>query len=346
MITYSSTFNTDICVATKHHRQPTDGEPSLHEISTVEFTLREINDEEKKAAIETLDKSIDAIKALATIGSTAFEVIKRDDIKALWKGRCDFIGGAGTLIQGFLKFLPDMENPVVLRLRNFANEVGTLGRKVSDDFDQMKALITEVNFFVKILSPTIVLSRYMKNCINRPGRNSKENFRRAYTNNPPVKLFYMCLEAFGEGLLEIGSSENRNLLIDRSIEVYDQIIEWKHEYEKENELYWGDAQVYLEDLLENKHFLSNDAKANQLRKQMDNYLTRDSFYIFVLNGDAHWNMDYTYKCEKNSEQVIGYFKKKDTIAFVYRSRSAYEKTKDEFEMIKQEVEQDLQRKFT
>ncbi|CAL2052193.1 unnamed protein product [Caenorhabditis brenneri] len=54
----------------------------------------------------------------------------------------------------------------------------------------MKALITEINFFVRILSPAFKLMRYKRDCFHFPGKDANENFLRAYKKTPPLKLAY------------------------------------------------------------------------------------------------------------------------------------------------------------
>ncbi|CAL2052184.1 unnamed protein product [Caenorhabditis brenneri] len=78
-------------------------------------------------------------------------------------------------------------------MQELADKIELLGEKVSTNFDKMKALITEVNFFVKVLSPTFNLTRFMRDCFRHPGADAKETFLKYYERNPPLNLAFNLL---------------------------------------------------------------------------------------------------------------------------------------------------------
>lgn len=109
--------------------------------------------------------------------------------KVAWKNRLGVAGGVGQLIKQLVSS-PTPENPLINQMQQLAERVEALGKKVSTNFDEMEALITEINFFVKILSPNFVLMRFLRDCIHYPCQDSIDNFLKAYHENPPLKLTF------------------------------------------------------------------------------------------------------------------------------------------------------------
>ncbi|EGT44567.1 hypothetical protein CAEBREN_06483 [Caenorhabditis brenneri] len=170
---------------------PGAGTSVLVKVSQVSVEARQMTPEEAERALENFNKGVDVTKALFEIGSASLEFLKNKETRELWQDRLKFLSGVGDIIQGLLMFIPKAEDPLVARMQELADNVEKLGDKVSQHFGEMKALIAEVNFFVKILSPTFVLARYMRDCLKNPGPNSKENFTKAYKRHPPMKLVYV-----------------------------------------------------------------------------------------------------------------------------------------------------------
>uniref|UniRef100_A0A1I7TVU1 WSN domain-containing protein n=1 Tax=Caenorhabditis tropicalis TaxID=1561998 RepID=A0A1I7TVU1_9PELO len=167
------------------------------EVLQVDVRPRPMTLEEVKEAADYLDKSIDVAKSLIDIGKASLEFLKDEKVKKLWNDRLSVVAGVGDIIKGLTLIIPGPENPMVGQLKDMADRIEELGDKVSNNFDEMKALITEVNFFVNILSPTFVLTRYMRDCFKNVGPEAKENFTKAYKKHPPIKLVYnlmSCLE--------------------------------------------------------------------------------------------------------------------------------------------------------
>ncbi|CAL2047664.1 unnamed protein product [Caenorhabditis brenneri] len=167
-----------------------DGTPKLVEVAQVTIHPRAMGPEEIKDAAEKCSKSIDVIKALLDIGKAGIGFLKKKETQELWTGRLEMVSGVGTILKGVLKFIPGPPNPMVEELQNLADAVEELEKKISNNFDEMKMYISEVNFFVKIMSPTVVLTRYMMDCMKDPGQRALQNFKKAYEKHSPIQLAY------------------------------------------------------------------------------------------------------------------------------------------------------------
>ncbi|EGT41606.1 hypothetical protein CAEBREN_05088 [Caenorhabditis brenneri] len=168
----------------------TNGTPKLLEVAQVTIHPRAMSPEEIKDAAEKCDKSIDVIKALLDIGKAGIGFLKDKKTQELWTGRLEMVSGVGTILKGVLKFIPGPPNPMVEELQNLANAVEELEKKISNNFDEMKMHISEVNFFVKLMCPTVVLTRYMMDCMKDPGQRALQNFKKTYEKHSPIQLAY------------------------------------------------------------------------------------------------------------------------------------------------------------
>uniref|UniRef100_A0A1I7TVT9 Crystaline entomocidal protoxin n=1 Tax=Caenorhabditis tropicalis TaxID=1561998 RepID=A0A1I7TVT9_9PELO len=368
---------------------PMGGVPTMLEVSKLTLNARPMDYKDVKKGADYASKAAALLKSMMGTGKAFIDFFKdrhkdvEDTLKTLdkWKKAFGVVSGLADILKGILMFLPEPENPLVGELQKLVDTVDELERKVSENFNEMKSLITEINFISRILSPCFVLTRYMKNVMKNPGPRTKENFERVYKKHPPMKLLYnlmsyleqtttnplrvamdsekaktkgtfekweniicqimgqfMFLEAFSNGLMAMEDQTSFDLMIDRSMEVFKEMQEWRKEYENnKDESYWKEVKSFFEDYMTNHTHLNNSEKADGLQRIMDNYFTTDSFYIIVLNL-AKWHEDYTYHCSNVDGNLLGSWDKGRCNAYIYRSRTAYKKTEDDFKKLEREVE--------
>uniref|UniRef100_A0A1I7TVT5 Secreted protein n=1 Tax=Caenorhabditis tropicalis TaxID=1561998 RepID=A0A1I7TVT5_9PELO len=156
------------------------------EVSQITIVPVPLSLEDLQKAKEIIDNSIEVINALVDIGKAL-----ADDKEV--ELALDVIVGVGDILKGILKFMPEPDNPMVKNLEALENRVKLLGDKLNDHFDEMKTYISEVKFFMKIVSPTKVLIRYMRDCIKNPGPEAVQNFKRAYEEHTPLSLAYLLM---------------------------------------------------------------------------------------------------------------------------------------------------------
>uniref|UniRef100_A0A1I7TVT8 Helitron_like_N domain-containing protein n=2 Tax=Caenorhabditis tropicalis TaxID=1561998 RepID=A0A1I7TVT8_9PELO len=158
---------------------------------------RSMSDDEIKLAADYITKSLAVFKNVIEIGKTKVERLKNETNRLMWTRRLTGITGIAEMIRGVMMLIPKGENPLVKDIEELTEKVEELGDRVGRSFDDLKSVIAEINFFVKIVGPTFVLGRYMRDCIEHPSKRATGNFKRAYKKHPPFKLFYnltTCLE--------------------------------------------------------------------------------------------------------------------------------------------------------
>uniref|UniRef100_A0A1I7UE59 Peptidase_M13_N domain-containing protein n=1 Tax=Caenorhabditis tropicalis TaxID=1561998 RepID=A0A1I7UE59_9PELO len=335
--------------------------------------------EEKKKAAEQFHQSIDLGKSLIEVGKASIEFLKEERVQNAWKSGLTKVAGVGEIIKGILSFVPSAENPMVQQMKDLTETLKKLGDKVSANFDEMKIYVAEINFFVRITSPTYVLMRYMIDCIDHPGPDSKENFRNAYLRHPPMKLVYnlmsyldhdstnplrlamdaekvktratfnkwediilrimgqfMFIEAFANGILEIKSKDNFDLLIDRTEEIIDKMDDWKQEYMADRN-YWDELRAVLPKWLNENAKLSNTDKADAIKARLEAYLTGDAFYVAVYD---HYRNHVNYWADDKAPagQFINCFGPGGGNTFVYRSDMVHQTTWYELHKFQERVQ--------
>lgn len=100
------------------------------------------------------------------------------------------IVGVGNVIKAILKFIPDKPDPVFGKLKSLEHKIDKLSELVNAKFDDMKAFITEVNFYVEVMSPASNLMMLMRDCMKHPDKQAVENFLEAYERHPPLIMAY------------------------------------------------------------------------------------------------------------------------------------------------------------
>ncbi|EGT39513.1 hypothetical protein CAEBREN_19396 [Caenorhabditis brenneri] len=142
---------------------------------------------------EGIKKGIDILNGVSTIGKASLEFLKDEKVQTGIKAGLGVIGGLGDIIKGLIKFTGSPDSPLVKEMQEMADKIELLGEKVSTNFDEMKALVTEVDFFANVLSPTFNLTRFMRDCFRHPGADANKNFLKFYERNPPLKLAFNLL---------------------------------------------------------------------------------------------------------------------------------------------------------
>ncbi|EFO89304.1 hypothetical protein CRE_15657 [Caenorhabditis remanei] len=281
------------------------------------------------------------------------------------------IVGVGNVIKAILKFVPDKPDPVYGKLKNLESKMDELTELISTKFDDMKAFITEVNFYVEVMSPASNLMMLMRDCMKHPDDQAVENFLEAYARHPPLIMAYSVLS-----LLEYNSTNPLKMSMDADpvkrkstfnkwYDIIDDVLgeflileafgsgllEKKNTYnchriiEKTEELFkkveqWKEEYKLpgvMEKLLNENSKLNNDNKADKMKEILGDILTNDAFYLGVFNK---WERDrylhYSFDLF-NQNQLIELYGPGDGNAFIYRSRKANTVEEKWLALIKEEV---------
>ncbi|CAL2052206.1 unnamed protein product [Caenorhabditis brenneri] len=351
-----------------------DGNPVTVEVRQTTIVPTKMTDEELEKAKEDIDKATELLKSLVLSGAALVD----EKQYATLKSGLGAIVGAGTFIQGILKFIPKAENPLIEPLNIMAENIVKLGEIISQNFQELKLLVSEVNFFVRVMSPTSNLMRYLRDCMKNPGPEAVENFLTAYRKHAPLKLVYtftsflerkttnpllmamdaekiktnttfnkweaiytrifgnfMVIDAFASGLS--GTTSDWDRIMDASLEVSKSVAKWREEYTKEGDEYWKDMKKWMEGFEEYSDE-SIKEKADRIKAKLESYLTTDSFYIIVLNNNCRWQIDYSYYCTSENEQIVGSWSVARCKAFVYRSRKGKTASEEKYQGIKTQVD--------
>ncbi|CAO4382489.1 unnamed protein product [Caenorhabditis nigoni] len=101
---------------------------------------------------------------------------------------------------------PESRNP---NLESGSRNPDPLSDKMNAKFDDMKAFIAELNFYVEIMSPASNLMKLMRDCMKHPAEEGVKNFLEEYFRHPPLILAYSVLS-----LLEQKSTNPLKLAMD------------------------------------------------------------------------------------------------------------------------------------
>ncbi|CAL2047661.1 unnamed protein product [Caenorhabditis brenneri] len=113
---------------------------------------------------------------------------------AEFQNNLNAIQGVGNIITGIVKFVDSgAPDPVVEKLKELDKKVEKLGEKMNENFVEMKSFITEVKFFINIMSPASTLVNCFRDCINHPGPEAVSNFKKAYKKHSPLELAYKLM---------------------------------------------------------------------------------------------------------------------------------------------------------
>ncbi|EGT39498.1 hypothetical protein CAEBREN_22347 [Caenorhabditis brenneri] len=223
-----------------------------------------MNKEEKEQATENFKKSAELAKNLTEIADNSFVRFNDAKVRQAWKEVLNVVTKSGQAIRGMENFQAGPGDPMIEQMDELAEELEKLFNQVSINIFNMKTL-SEKNFSKRILSPTYLLTRYMKNCVSNPVAQAKDKLIKAYEAQVPLKLAYallsileikatnpigkssdlemhkwkdvielvlallMFVEAFVNGLLGRNSVINLDLLIQATIKIFDQLRKFDNE---------------------------------------------------------------------------------------------------------------------
>ncbi|CAL2052188.1 unnamed protein product [Caenorhabditis brenneri] len=223
-----------------------------------------MNKEEKEQATENFKKSAELAKNLTEIADNSFVRFNDAKVRQAWKEVLTVVTKSGQVIKGMENFQAGPGDPMIEQMDELAEELEKLFNQVSINILNMKTL-SEKHFSKRILSPTYLLTRYMKNCVSNPVAQAKEKLVKAYEAQVPLKLAYallsileikatnpigkssdlemhkwkdvielvlallMFVEAFVNGLLGKNSVINLDLLIQATIKIFDQLRKFDNE---------------------------------------------------------------------------------------------------------------------
>ncbi|EGT41607.1 hypothetical protein CAEBREN_19239 [Caenorhabditis brenneri] len=333
-------MGTEILYSASYPQEPTQrasnhGTPMTIEVIKLTQVPRGMtNDDWKKLAGYTT-KSIDVAKSIIETGKS---FLTSDEKKPL-KMKLECIMAVGDILKGIAKFAPEPDNKTVIELEKLDNQLKIITQNMSTRFEEMKSFITEVNFFVKIISPTNTLIRFMRDCLTHPGPEAVENFRYVYEKNPPVELAYLFLEAFASGFLGIQNDNTCDRLIEKAVLVMEDLKDWRKGYTDKNYGYWNDIKKDLESMLKDKKYKNNKERADAIKERMDNYMTNDSFYIIVYDSKKsnQENRLWSKYCIGN-DQLITRENCNGVNAFVYCSKKGKSMPWDELDDMRKKVQ--------
>ncbi|EGT39490.1 hypothetical protein CAEBREN_07519 [Caenorhabditis brenneri] len=308
-----------------------------------------MSEKDQKELQEGTKKGIDILNGVSTLGKASLEFLKNEKVQTGIKNSLGVIAGLGDIIKGVIKFTGSPDSPLVKQMQEMADKIELLGEKVSTNFDEMKALITEINFFVRVLSPTFNLTRFMRDCFRHPGADAKETFLKYYERNSPLKLAFMIIEAFAAGLQ--GHKKdllNIGFLIEVTIEIFDKVHKWKEEYTEgqtgEDEAKnWKDVRKFVEELPKEHPNLTNRQVADKVEKKLNSYFWSLPMYLIVFDKSKE-DIDYHYDVFSDdpfaTHSIIKSWEMKDWNGcniIIYRSLNAIRGSEHDYEKIKKEV---------
>uniref|UniRef100_A0A1I7ULH5 Cytoplasmic dynein 2 heavy chain 1 n=1 Tax=Caenorhabditis tropicalis TaxID=1561998 RepID=A0A1I7ULH5_9PELO len=154
--------------------------------------ISEVKVEPKPMTEDQMETARTHINNAVALADSALETTKAIVIID-YRNRLNAVQGVGDVIKGVLKFIPGPPNPMVTKLGELEEKIKKIGQNMSDHFAEMKAFISEVKFSVKIMSPTLVLIKCMRDCLKCPGPDAIQNFREQYQKNSPLMLAYTCM---------------------------------------------------------------------------------------------------------------------------------------------------------
>ncbi|EGT30883.1 hypothetical protein CAEBREN_10614 [Caenorhabditis brenneri] len=103
------------------------------------------------------------------------------------------IAGLGGFVKAFIVFMPVKPDPILAKLKELDAKIDGIASKMSHHFNDMKAFMTELNFYVEVITPTSKLTKFMLDCLNNPTKNAKENFEKEYNKQTPLSIAYTLI---------------------------------------------------------------------------------------------------------------------------------------------------------
>ncbi|EFO97846.1 hypothetical protein CRE_15930 [Caenorhabditis remanei] len=104
------------------------------------------------------------------------------------------IAGWGSVIKDLaIIVLPGKKDPVMEKLHELGNKIDQLSNQMTKEFDALKAFIVEHNFYADVAQTAATLSKFMRDTVTNPCRDSYEIFREAARNTPPLTYAYKLI---------------------------------------------------------------------------------------------------------------------------------------------------------
>ncbi|KAF1754278.1 hypothetical protein GCK72_020838 [Caenorhabditis remanei] len=120
------------------------------------------------------------------------------------------IAGWGSVIKDLANILlPGKKDPVMEKLRELGNKMDQLSNQMTKEFDALKAFIVEHNFFADVAQTAATLSKFMRDTVTSPCRDSYEIFKEAARKTPPLEYAYKMIS-----LLEQDSTNPLKMAMD------------------------------------------------------------------------------------------------------------------------------------
>ncbi|CAL2043213.1 unnamed protein product [Caenorhabditis brenneri] len=134
--------------------------------------------------VKEVNKVMDLMKESANLGKFVFGNVMKSVVE---------IAGLGGFVKAFIVFTPVKPDPIVAKLKELEGKIDGIASKMSHHFNEMKFFMTELNFYVEVVTPTSKLTKFMLDCLNNPTKNAKENFEKEYNKQTPLSIAYTLI---------------------------------------------------------------------------------------------------------------------------------------------------------
>ncbi|EGT49513.1 hypothetical protein CAEBREN_00960 [Caenorhabditis brenneri] len=136
------------------------------------------------------------------------------------------LAALGNLVATLFKLRPQTD-PVMEMLKKIEGQISKLGDQMRQQFEELKAYITEESFSADIVQTASTLHRFMQDTIKYPGNDSITVFYQEYQKNRPISVGYVYIETFTSGMFKNKSMYEFNRLVDGLKEVKQINEAWK-----------------------------------------------------------------------------------------------------------------------
>ncbi|CAL2052195.1 unnamed protein product [Caenorhabditis brenneri] len=242
------------------------GNHDVPKLGSTKSAPGEMNEDEKNQVKDSLQKFTELAKRLEEVAEKVFGSLGDDNMHEAWKETLSAFTTTGDYIDGIEHFEDGPEDAMKEEMDVLAAELETLLSKLSINIEKMKTL-SEKNFCNEVLSPAYLLTRYMKNCVAHPKKESTDRFDEVYEDHTPLKVSYtllsclriqgtnpvksgmqkwkqsiqlvigllMYVEAFAIGLQGTESELNLDLIIKACVKIFNIMKNWEEGNSEEEE---------------------------------------------------------------------------------------------------------------
>ncbi|CAL2038993.1 unnamed protein product [Caenorhabditis brenneri] len=174
---------------------PSSSVPGLLRINKVTSSTSEMSDKEKMSILDYLSKSIEVAQILLNFGIKGLEAkVPGTKTSETWLKRLNALTGLTEIFKGIITITTAADNdPMAKKLRQLRSKVNRLGVQIGKHIKHMEIKMAEINFIRQVITPALVLLRYLQDCIQRPGIESSLNFKKAYEMHRTIELTYTLL---------------------------------------------------------------------------------------------------------------------------------------------------------